>query len=189
PRAAAARVAWPPGRVVLLALKDERRLEALAGPRGAADARLSPLAAFPILGASGGPGPKTRAGDRQVPEGFYACEGLNPNSIRRVSLRVGYPNAEDRADGARRGVADLGGDIMIHGGDDSIGCLAVGDRAAEDLFVLAADVGLNAVEIVIAPCDLRTRPTPAVPVDAPPRTADLWRRLKARLAAFAPARA
>ncbi|MEO2243353.1 MAG: hypothetical protein ABGX49_06785 [Candidatus Poseidoniia archaeon] len=29
---------------------------------------------------------------------------------------------------------------MIHGGNASIGCLALGDSAAEELFVLAADV-------------------------------------------------
>ncbi|HYC77043.1 MAG TPA: hypothetical protein VEI02_05385, partial [Planctomycetota bacterium] len=183
-RFAAAGAPRPPGRVVLLALKEERRLEVYAGPRDAPDAALRLAARFAVRGASGGPGPKSRSGDRQLPEGVYACEGLNPNSIRHVSLRVGYPNAEDRAAAADAGVSRLGGDVMIHGGSGSIGCLAVGDEAAEDLFTLAADVGVGAVEIVIAPCDLRVRDAPPLPADAPPRTADLWRTLRLRMASL-----
>ena len=86
--------------------------------------------ADPILAASGVSGPK-REGDKQVPEGFYRIELLNPNSRYHLSLRVNYPNADDleraRQDG--RALSTLGGDIMIHGGSASIGCLALGDPA------------------------------------------------------------
>ena len=43
---------------------------------------------------------------------------------------------------------------MIHGGAASIGCLAIGDEAVEELFVLAALTGLDHIELVIAPSDL-----------------------------------
>jgi len=117
------------------------------------------MATIPILGASGTEGPKLREGDGQVPEGVYAIESLNPNSRHHLALRVGYPNAFDRTMAEQDGRANLGGDIMIHGGSLSIGCLAIGDEAIERLFLLAADTGPEAVRLVIAPCDLRTGPS------------------------------
>ena len=150
-------IAFPPARVVLLGLKDERRLEVYAGP---AEGSLRLIATYPILAASGGPGPKLREGDRQVPEGVYALELLNPNSRFHVSLRVGYPSEFDRRMAAHDGRTNLGGDIMIHGGAASIGCLAMGDPAAEDLFILAAAAGIENVTIVLAPLDLRREPLP-----------------------------
>jgi hypothetical protein len=49
---------------------------------------------------------------------------------------------------------------MIHGGSASIGCLAMGDDAAAELFVLAAETGIENVTIVIPPVDLRSEPLP-----------------------------
>jgi hypothetical protein len=76
---------------------------------------------------------------------------------------VNYPNALDRRRGAADGRRRLGGDIMIHGNAVSIGCLAMGDPAAEDLFVLAADTGLSGLRVILAPHDLRRGPAPAGP--------------------------
>ena len=79
-----------------------------AGARAAALRRRagqasSSSAPSPVLGASGGLGPKLREGDRQVPEGVYSIVYLNPNSVAHLSLALGYPNAFDRAhaDGRR----------------------------------------------------------------------------------------
>lgn len=106
---------------------------------------------YPTTATSGGPGPKTRAGDRQIPEGVYTAEALNPNSSFHLSVRVSYPNAEDRARSAGLGVTDLGGDIYLHGKASSIGCLAIGDRAIERLFYAVAKSGFARVPIIIAP--------------------------------------
>ncbi len=156
-------VAYPPARLVMVAFKAEKRLE-LYGPD--ATGRLTRVRSYPILAASGGPGLKLREGDEQVPEGFYRIELLNPNSRFHLSLRVNYPNDEDRAracvDG--RDPATLGGDIMIHGGAASIGCLAMGDPAAEDLFVLVQRTGLDNVELLLLPNDLRNE-TPDSPLN------------------------
>ena len=83
---------------------------------------------------SGGIGPKRRQGDRQHPEGFYTISGFNPVSHYHLSLRISYPNASDEILGVH---GHLGGDIFIHGGCGSTGCLAVGDDAPERLSVLA----------------------------------------------------
>jgi murein L,D-transpeptidase YafK len=95
-----------------------------------------------------------------VPEGVYPIESLNPNSRFHVALRVGYPSPFDRRNAEREGRTQLGGDIMIHGGAASIGCLAMGDPVAEELFVLAAGVGVERVHAVLSPVDLRKRPMP-----------------------------
>jgi hypothetical protein len=166
-----------PARVTLLGLKDERRLE-VYGTGTDGSSRL--IASYPILAASGVLGPKLREGDRQVPEGVYPLELLNPNSRFHVSLRVGYPNEFDRRVAAQDGRTNLGGDIMIHGGAASIGCLAMGDPAAEELFVLAANVGIENVTIVLSPLDLRSRPLPAG-LDAGWRR-ELYDAVEARLA-------
>ena len=150
-------VAFPPARVVLLGVKDERRLDVYAGT---SDDTLRLVASYPVLAASGVLGPKLREGDRQVPEGVYSVESLNPDSRFHVALRVGYPNDFDRAMARRDGRHHLGGDIMIHGGSASIGCLAMGDDTAEELFVLAAVSGIQNVTVVLAPVDLRRRELP-----------------------------
>jgi hypothetical protein len=105
-------VPYPPARVVLLGVKDEKTLHVFAAAPGG---ELRHITSYPILAASGGPGPKLRRGDRQVPEGVYRVESLNPNSLYHLSLRLNYPNEFDRAMVAADGRTDLGGDIMIHG--------------------------------------------------------------------------
>ena len=59
-------------------------------------------------------GHKVQQGDQRTPEGHYTLEWKNSNSKFYKSIRVSYPNAEDRAKAERLGV-DPGGDIMVHG--------------------------------------------------------------------------
>jgi hypothetical protein len=145
-------VAYPPRSVVLVGLKREKMLEVYAGP---SRSRISFVRRIPMTAASGGPGPKLREGDRQVPEGVYRVDELNPYSRFHVSMHLAYPNAFDEQMAARDGRRRLGGQIMIHGNSKSIGCIAVGDEAAEDLFVLTADAGVGSTQVVIAPRDFR----------------------------------
>jgi len=152
PDFARAGVPYPPVAVTLLVLKQERQLQVYAA---ATDGNPRFIRAYPILAASGHAGPKLAEGDGQVPEGIYAVESLNPNSSYHLALHVGYPNAFDRAQAAADGRTQLGGDIMIHGSNVSIGCVAMGDAAAEDLFVLAAKVGLTRVRLIFSPLDFR----------------------------------
>jgi murein L,D-transpeptidase YafK len=153
PAFTAAKINYPPRRIAFVGLKRERILEVYAvNSKG----KWVKITGCPILAASGGPGPKLREGDRQVPEGIYKIDSLNPNSVFHVSLRTNYPNAFDRAVAKREGRTNLGNDIMIHGSNKSIGCLAMGDEVVETLFTLAHDVGLKNILVVLAPMDYRT---------------------------------
>jgi L,D-transpeptidase catalytic domain len=171
-------VAYPPARFVLAAFKHERELHLFAGDDG------TPLALvkiYPVLAASGRLGPKLRAGDRQVPEGIYTIDSLNPNSRFHLSLRLNYPNEFDQMRAEQDGRSDLGGDIMIHGDAVSIGCLAMGDAAAEELFVLAADVGWQKGRVVISPVDFRRTTIPVDFLPPTPWTADLHALLRTEI--------
>jgi len=154
----AARAAYPPPQLTLIAYKQERRLEVWA-PGETGWVR---VLRYPILAASGERGPKLRAGDYQVPEGVYSLTGLNPSSKYHLSIRVGYPNANDLVWASRDKRSDLGGDIYIHGKDVSRGCIAIGDERIEELFTLLAEAGVARAKLIIAP-NRRLRDLPSEP--------------------------
>lgn len=181
PYFAAVGLPFPPDEAVFVAIKDQKILEVF-GRRAGEGWRF--VRAYPVLGASGSAGPKLREGDRQVPEGIYRIVFLNPNSLYHVSLRLDYPNAFDRAMGTLDGRTNLGSDIMIHGKTASVGCLALGDEAAEDLFALVALIQPAIVSVVVAPTDFRQHSNIAPPQNAPPWTSGLYRSLSAELANF-----
>lgn len=172
-------IAYPPQRVTFVGLKQERELQVYAANTGG-DWRF--VRACPILGASGVLGPKLREGDRQVPEGIYPIDLLNPNSRHEISMQIGYPNEYDREQAVLDGRTNLGSEIMIHGGNTSIGCLAVGDEASADLFVLTADTGMTNVTVILSPVDFRAGKTLSVTNQLPPWTPSLYEQIKARLA-------
>lgn len=97
-------------------------------------------------------GPKLQQGDHRTPEGKYVIAGRNAHSKFHRSLRISYPNAEDRVRAAKHGVSP-GGDIMIHGlpngygwigrrhlsRDWTDGCIAVTDQEIEEIWDLVPD--------------------------------------------------
>ncbi|MDQ3119187.1 MAG: hypothetical protein M3Q89_06415 [Verrucomicrobiota bacterium] len=183
PKFRAARISYPPPRVTLLGFKQERVLEVYAA-EATGESRF--VCSYPILAASGVPGPKLREGDRQVPEGVYCVRELNPNSKFHLSLWIDYPNTFDLARAAEEGRTDPGGEIMIHGDAVSRGCLAVGDPAAEDLFVLAALTGFENITVVLAPFDFRDRSSDPLPAGAPAWTTSVYEEIKTELAHYTP---
>lgn len=169
---------YPPRRVTFIGIKDEQVLQLYLASSNEAPRFVRE---YPILAASGDPGPKLREGDQQVPEGLYRIESLNPNSRFHLSLRVNYPNEFDRVQARKEKRTNLGGDIMIHGNAVSIGCLAMGDEAAEDLFVLAADAGVENITVILTPVDFRKRAMPAGATNLPAWTVGLYDQLKRKL--------
>lgn len=168
-------VAYPPAKATFIGLKDEKVLQVYATNDGN---RWRLIKSYDVLAASGRLGPKLREGDRQVPEGIYQISSLNPNSLYHLSLRVNYPNEFDRRMATLDKRTKLGGDIMIHGNAVSIGCLAVGDAAAEDLLVLAARTGLQNLSVIISPVDLRRRQLPATMMTMPAWTGELYAAIR-----------
>lgn len=106
-------------------------------------------------------GHKTQEGDRRTPEGVYRIAGRNPRSAYHLSLRISYPNEDDRIQTVHRGVSP-GGDIMIHGlpngfgwigrlhrwVDWTAGCIAVTDSEIEEIWRSVPD----GTPVEIKPC-------------------------------------
>ena len=178
-------VSYPPQKLALLAFKKERMLQIWAQ---GTTRQWQHITQYPILAASGGAGPKLRQGDYQVPEGLYRLQWLNPNSSFHLSMKVDYPNHYDREHARADGRGNPGGDIFIHGRAVSAGCLAMGDRVIETLFVLVQRTGVHNVQVIIAPHDFRTLPPPHRQNPdwkyKPAWVHDLYQRIHARLQDF-----
>ncbi len=144
-------VQYPPSQITLLAVKDTKKLELWVSNEG------EPvyIRSYPVLATSGILGPKLEEGDKQVPEGIYSLEYLNPNSAFHLSMKLNYPNEFDLKHAQAEGRTEPGTNIFIHGKAISIGCLAMGDEVIEELFVLTSLVGKKSVTVAIAPSDPR----------------------------------
>jgi murein L,D-transpeptidase YafK len=141
-----------PAKLFFRVFKREQLLEVWA--RGADAETFVLLNTYPVCGTSGELGPKRHQGDEQIPEGFYSIDLFNPVSSFHLSLRVDYPNAVDRARGHRRG---LGGDIFIHGGCATIGCVPVTDEWIEEIYLMAVrarDAGQHRIPVHMFPTRL-----------------------------------
>ncbi len=118
--------------ILIRAFKKESEME--VWKRGS-DGKYALLKTYPICRWSGQLGPKTREGDRQVPEGFYTVSPaqMNPNSAYYLSFDTGYPNSFDRSLGRN------GGDIMVHGSCSSRGCFAMTDQNIAEIYAVARE--------------------------------------------------
>lgn len=94
-------------------------------------------------------GHKQFEGDERTPEGRYVIEGRNPGSKYHLSLKVSYPNGDDRAFASAQGRSP-GGDIFLHGqpnalpmgrmpGDWTDGCIALSNAEIEELWRIVPD--------------------------------------------------
>lgn len=165
-------ISYPPDKISILAIKDTNLMEVWA----LKDSSWLKVKDFHIQAASGTPGPKLREGDRQVPEGVYKIVGMNPNSSYHLSMKLNYPNAFDLSWARKENRTEPGSNIFIHGKAVSIGCLAMGDEAIEELFILGLDVGISNIKVVISPTDPRiNRMVP--PDGAQPWVKDLYENI------------
>ena len=57
----------------------------------------------------------------------------------------------------------------------------MGDEAAEDLFVLAADTGIEQLAVILSPVDFRVRELPADRPTVPAWTATLYAEIRSAL--------
>jgi murein L,D-transpeptidase YafK len=90
-------------------------------------------------------GPKTKVGDKKIPEGRYLIfDKNNTNTAFHKNLGINYPNARDRK------LNRTGGDIKIHGLDKkrrflgklhrkfdwTLGCIAVTNPEIDEIYPL-----------------------------------------------------
>ena len=141
-----------PSRISIVAIKHEKVLE-VWGANMETGWRL--VQSVPFTGTSGKLGPKLKEGDRQIPEGIYGIEYLNPNSRFHLSMKIDYPNEFDREMARRDGRTNLGNDIMIHGSFVTVGCIPIGDDRIEEVFLLVAKAGIENTRVIISPVDPR----------------------------------
>lgn len=147
--------------VLFIANKEEQRLDVYY--RADSARTYTFLKTYKFTAQSGSVGPKLQEGDRQIPEGIYKIEYLNPNSSYYLSMKVNYPNAFDRKMAEKDYRTNLGGDIFIHGKSASIGCIAIGDKSIEELFTLVALTGKEKIEVIILPWNLIKKNKPSIP--------------------------
>ncbi|RNF33269.1 L,D-transpeptidase family protein [Paracoccus methylarcula] len=95
-------------------------------------------------------GQKEYEGDGKTPEGLYYIDRRNPDSRYHLSIGISYPNEQDIARAAEQGL-QVGSDIFIHGQgpegrvlsqrgrDWTVGCIAVTDEQAEEIYAMVED--------------------------------------------------
>ena len=118
--------------ILIRLFKQEAELEIWKQDRSG---KFALLKTYPICRWSGDLGPKTREGDRQAPEGFYAITPaqMNPQSAYYLSFNTGYPNAYDRS------LGHTGSELMVHGDCSSRGCYAMTDEEIGEIYSLARE--------------------------------------------------
>jgi murein L,D-transpeptidase YafK len=166
-----------PKALLLRVFKEERVLEVWAAP--APDGPFVHVGDHAICASSGGPGPKARTGDGQVPEGLYRVTTLNPWSQFHLSMRLDYPNAADRARNPGVPVSALGGEIFVHGNCVTIGCIPIGDEAIEEVYLAALETRGRGgqVSVLILPARPGGPGWAALTRDPSAANVELWRSL------------
>ena len=179
---ARADAAYPPREVALLAFKKERIVELWANSNTNHHWRY--VHTYPLTAYSGQLGPKLKTGDRQIPEGIYNLVAFNPYSSMHLSILINYPNQFDHLQALKDGRRNLGGDIYIHGKSMSVGCLAIGNYAIDQLFLLARRVGLKHIKVIISPNDLRLHKPATANLAQPRWLPKLYKQIANALTAF-----
>ncbi len=176
-----ANVAYPPKEVALLAFKKERQIELWAKNEGMLWQHIH---TYPLTAFSGRLGPKLKERDGQIPEGIYRLVNFNPFSSMHLSMMINYPNNFDRLQASKEGRTHLGDNIFLHGKDLSVGCLAIGDRAIDQLFLLGRRVGLSHIQMIIAPNDLRKGKPETASFAQPRWLPELYKQIQTALTQF-----
>ena len=91
-------------------------------------------------------------------------------------MKINYPNAYDLKHANAEGREQPDTNIFIHGRAVSIGSLAMGDPAIEQLFSLVYATGKSNTTVLISPTD-PSKSKLVVPQDAPAWTSDLYEKI------------
>ncbi|HLP52534.1 MAG TPA: L,D-transpeptidase family protein [Chitinophagales bacterium] len=141
------------GNVFIRAFKAEETMELWVQKP---DGKYIKFNEFKVYAMSGTLGPKRQQGDCQVPEGYYYIDDFNPVSSYHLSLGISYPNESDMI---LSSASHKGGDIYIHGGKASAGCLAMSNYYIEDIYICAVKARTNGqikIPVLIYPFKMTT---------------------------------
>lgn len=133
---------YPPKDIFLRAFKSQNELELWARNTETTEYKL--VKTYRICALSGALGPKRSQGDRQVPEGYYFIEEFNPKSDYYLAMLLNYPNFSDKM----MGNTNPGGEIYIHGGCVTIGCMPMTDDGIKELYTLCLNAKINGEEYI-----------------------------------------
>ncbi|MGN6476302.1 MAG: L,D-transpeptidase family protein [Flavipsychrobacter sp.] len=142
-------VTYPPSEIYLRTFKAQNEMELWA--RDSTSDKFKLIKLYRICALSGILGPKRTEGDRQVPEGYYFIEDFNPKSDYFLSLLLNYPNYSDMVVGDKK---KPGGDIYIHGGCVTVGCMPMTDPVIQEIYTLCLNAkfaGQNYIPVHIFP--------------------------------------
>ncbi len=131
-------IAYPPKDIYLRAFKAQNELELWGRNNESSEYKLIKL--YHICALSGVLGPKRAEGDRQVPEGYYFIDDFNPKSDYYLSMLLNYPNYADQMQSTK---LKKGGDIYIHGGCVTVGCMPMTDEGIQELYTLCFNAKVN----------------------------------------------
>lgn len=171
----------PPKALTLIALKSEKKIELWAK---SSRNNWTHIHDFQLTAFSGKLGPKLKEHDMQIPEGIYKLVSFNPFSSFHLSLMINYPNPWDKKKAAEEHRRQLGNNIFIHGSNLSAGCLAIGNKAIDQLFYLVRQVGLKHTKLIIAPNDLRCKSAKTPKTGQPVWLSELYRDIKVSMKPF-----
>jgi hypothetical protein len=175
---------YPPRAVRLAVFKEERRTELwLPDKQG----QWRYIKTWPFSASSGRQGPKLYYGDLQIPEGIYGIDAMALSKEYHLALHVNYPNDFDRAMLALEGRDPryVSTGINVHGGAISYGCVVIGDRNIEELFLLAHKAGQENTQVYIFPHDTdRAEPKFKGCPECPVWYGDLLRQLSQAIKEF-----
>lgn len=129
---------YPPYQIFVRTFKSNNEMELWARNNDTSEYRL--VKNYRICALSGILGPKRSEGDRQVPEGLYFIDDFNPKSDFYLSLLLNYPNYSDMVNGDKK---KPGGDIYIHGGCVTVGCMPLTDEYIQEFYVLCLSAKMN----------------------------------------------
>lgn len=176
-----AHVSYPPKKIALISFKNERNLQLWAKNT---NKPWTLIHSYPLTAYSGHLGPKLKEHDKQIPEGIYKLVSFNPYSAHHLSMMINYPNEFDKTKGRLDGRKKLGNNIFLHGKNTSVGCLAIGNKAIDQLFILVRRVGLKNVKVIIAPNDLRTQKAKTNKLAQPLWLPELYKQIAKSLNVF-----
>ena len=135
-------VAYPPKDIYLRAFKSQNEMELWARNSESSEYKL--IKTYHVCAISGSLGPKRMQGDRQVPEGYYFIDDFNNASEFYLSLQLNDPNYSDQ----RLGDQKTGGDIYIHGGCVTVGCLPMTNPGIQEIYTVCLNARLSGQQFI-----------------------------------------